>query len=313
MSETSDNSKIAAVSASNIPNSPRTEVINSEEDRYDRKNSKSLAKRERKALSYTNQRITTRAQLKDYIMDTLGYPLQTVELTDEQLEDCIDDATQLYTKWATLPEKYITMPLSAYQRGDEDSGEEEGLDLSDYNVACVDTIGGQDSFGMFGADGLWGLSNCMLATGTYPFLGRSFGGSSFEGFTTYQCAYEFCALARRLCGHEFTFDFNPQTQMLVLIPNPALQPEKFRDTIVVFKCECVPEDRLLYGNNFVKRLAVAYAKIRLGTIRSKFAGVSFGGGITVNAAIGDEGRAEIADLIERIKKEEAIGTGFLIG
>lgn len=246
-------------------------------------------------------------------MDTLGYPLQTVELTEEQLEDCIDDATQLYTKWATMPEKYITMPLSSYQLGDEDSGEEEGLDLSDYNVACVDTIGGEDSFGMFGADGLWGLSNCMLATGTYPFLGRSFGGSSFEGFTTYQCAFEFCSMARRLCGHEFSWDFNPQSQMLTLIPNPAQTPEKFKDVIVVFKCECIPEDSVLYGNNFVKRLAVAYAKVRLGTIRSKFSGVTFGGGITVNAAIGEEGKAEISDLIERIKKEESLGTGFLFG
>lgn len=291
----------------------RTEVIDSGEDRCDRKNPKSLAKRERKALSYTNQRIRTRAQLKDYIMDTLGYPLQTVELTDEQLEDCIDDATQLYTKWATLPEKYITMPLSGYQLGDEDSGEEEGLDLSDYNVACVSAIGGHDSFGMFGADGLWGLSNCMLATGTYPFLGRSFGGSSFEGFTTYQCAFEFCSMARRLCGHEFTFDFNPQTQMLTLIPNPAKEPRKFADTIVVFRCECVPEDSVLYGNNFIKRLAVAYAKCRLGTIRSKFSGVTFGGNITVNPGIGEEGNGEIKDLIERIKKEESVGTGFIFG
>ena len=108
MSDSTSTIEDIKLSGSNIPNTPRTEVINSEEDRYDRKNSKSLAKRERKALSYTNQRITTRAQLKDYIVDTLGYPLQTVELTDEQLEDCIDDATQLYTKWATLPEKYIT-------------------------------------------------------------------------------------------------------------------------------------------------------------------------------------------------------------
>lgn len=292
---------------------PRTEVINSSENRYDRKNSKAMARRERPALSYTNQRITTRAQLKDYIMDTLGYPLQTVELTDEQLEDCIDDATQLYTKWATLPEKYITMPLSAYQLGDEDEGIDEGLDLSDYNVACVDSIGGHDSFGMFGADGLWGLSNCMLATGTYPFLGRSFGGSSFEGFTTYQCAFEFCAMARRLCGHQFSYNFNPQTQMLTLIPNPAKDPQRFNDVLVVFRCECVPEDSILYGNNFVKRLALAYAKVRLGTIRSKFSGVTFAGGITVNTAIGEEGRAEIQDLIERIKKEEAVGTGFLFG
>lgn len=288
----------------------RTEVISTDDDRCDSKNKSFSKKKERKALSYTNQRISTREQLKDYIMDTLGYPLQTVELTDSQLEDCIDDATQLYTKWASLPEKYITMPLSSYQTGDD--GNDEGIDLSDYNVACVDSVDGHDSFGMFGADGLWGLSNCMLATGTYPFMGRSFGGTSFEGFTTYQAAYEFCAMAKRITAQEFSFNFNPQSQMLTLIPKPV-NDEKYSDMIVVFKCECVPEDSVLYGNNFVKRLAVAYAKCRLGTIRSKFSGVSFGGGITVNSAIGEEGKAEIQDLIERIKKEEAIGTGLFVG
>lgn len=288
----------------------RTEVIDASEDRCDGK--AFPKKRERKALSYTNQRITTREQLKDYIIDTLGYPLHTVELTDEQLEDCIDDATQLYTRWASFPEKYIAKKLSDYQAGDE-YGDGEGIDLSDYNVASVDSVGGHDSFGMFGADGLWGLSNCMLATGTYPFMGRSFGGSSFEGFTTYQAAFEFCQMAKRLTAQSFSYKFDPTTQMLSLIPSPADNPERYSDMVVVFQCECIPEDKVLYGNNFVKRLAVAYAKIRLGTIRSKFAGATFGGGIAVDASIGAKGEAEIADLIERIKREEAIGTGFMFG
>lgn len=296
--------------SSTSENYPRTEVINTSEDRCD---GKTLPRtRERRALSYTNQRITTRAQLKDYVEDTLGYPLHTVELTDEQLEDCIDDATQLYTKWATMPERYITMPLSAYQAPDE-FDENEGLDLSDYNVACVDSIGGHDQFGLFGADGLWGLSNCMLATGTYPFLGRSFGGTSYDGFTTYHAAYEFCQMAKRMCAHQFSYSFNPQTQLLKLIPRPSDNPEKWKDVVVLFQCECIPDDSILYGNNFVKRLTLAYAKIRLGTIRSKYSGATFGGGIQLNAGIGEEGRNELNDLIERIKKEESIGTGLMMG
>jgi len=263
----------------------------------------------RSALTYTNQRITTREELKDYIVRRLGYPLETVELTDEQLEDCIDDATMLWTKWASLPDRFITMNLSAYENANEDEGIEEGLDLSDYNVAAVKGVGGQDTFGMYGGDAIWGLSNCMLATGTYPFIGRSFGGSSFEGFTTMQTAFEFVQMAKRLTAQQFDYRFNRVSQKLVLIPNPTTS-DQYRDTTVVFEAECVPEDSELYGNDYVKRLAVAFAKKTLGIIRSKFQSVTFAGGITVNADIGKEGEEEIRDLVERIKKEESATTGF---
>lgn len=263
----------------------------------------------RGALTYIDQKITTREALKDYIVRKLGYPLETVELTDEQLEDCIDDATMLWTKWASLPERFITMNLSSYENANEDEGIEEGLDLSDYRVAAVKGVNGQDSFGMYGGDSIWGLSNCMLATGTYPFIGRSFGGPSFEGFTTMQTAYEFVNLAKRMTAQYFDFRFNPVTQKLVLIPNPN-SDEQYHDTTVVFQVECVPEDAELYGNEYVKRLAVAYAKVTLGNIRSKFQNVTFAGGITVNADIGKIGEEEIKDLITKIKSEESATTGF---
>ena len=263
----------------------------------------------RSALTYIDQKIRTRDDLKDYICRTLGWPLQTVELSDEQLEDCIDDATHLWTKWATLPERFITMPLSAYEDGNEDEGIDEGLDLSDYRVASVRGVNGQDTFGMYGGDAIWGLSNCMLASGTYPFIGRSFGGTNFEGFTTLQTAYEFVNMAKRLTANYFDYRFNPVSQKLVLIPNPN-KDGKYHDTVVVFSVECVPEDDELYGNDYVKRLAVAYAKVRLGNIRGKFQNVTFAGGITVNADIGRQGEEEIKDLIAKIKGEESTTTGF---
>lgn len=263
----------------------------------------------RSAITYIDQRISTRDDLKDYICRTLGYPLQTVELTDEQLEDSIDDATHLWTKWATLPEKFITMPLSSYEDANEDEGTEEGLDLSDYRVASVRSVNGQDTFGMYGGDCIWGLSNCMLATGTYPFIGRSFGGTNFEGFTTMQTAFEFVSLAKRMTASYFDYRFNPISQKLVLIPNPNTD-SKYQDTVVAFQVECVPEDSELYGNDYIKRLAVAYAKIRLGNIRGKFQNVTFAGGITVNADIGTEGKNELAEILQKIKGEESATTGF---
>lgn len=267
---------------------------------------------ERKALTFIDQRIRTREDLKDYITRKLGAPLHTVELTDEQLEDAIDDATLMWTKWATLPEKFIVKDLREYQNEDKENGIEEGIDLSEYRVANVTDIGGNDAFGMYGADGIWGLSNCMLATGTYPFIGRSFGGTNYDGFTTYQAAYEFVQMAKRLTAQAFDYRFNPNTQILQLIPNPNFS-NKFRDTSIIFRAECVPPDDVLYGTEFIKELAIAYSKITLGIIRSKFQNVTFAGGVTVNANIGEEGKAELAALIERIKSEEAVSSGFYLG
>lgn len=278
----------------------------------DSKNCHHDAKPERRALTFTDQRIKTREDLKEYITRKLGAPIHTVELTSEQLEDAIDDATLMWTKWATLPEKFIVMNLNDYQNEDKENGIEEGLDVSEYNVANITDIGGNDSFGMYGADGIWGLSNCMLATGTYPFLGRSFGGTQHDGFVTYQAAYDFVQMAKRLTAQAFDYRFNPITQKLLLIPNP-LTNNRFADTSIIFRAECIPPDEVLYGNEFIKELAIAYAKITLGIVRSKFSNVQFAGGITVNANIGEEGKAELTALIERIKNEEAMTSGFYIG
>lgn len=265
--------------------------------------------KKRTAVTFTSQGITTREALKDYITHKLGYPQLTVELSNEQLEQAIDDATLTWTKYADLKPRYIIGDLSKYEEADEDAGVDEGLDLSDYNVAAVHGINGQDTFGMYGSDAIWGLSNCMLATGTYPFMGRQFGGNSFEGFTTLQTAYEFVQMARRVTAQHFDYTFYPLTQKLVLYPSP-LKDSRYKDTLVVFQAECVPEDDELYGNDYVKRLAVAFAKITLGIVRSKFQNVTFAGATTINAEIGKEGQAELADLIAKIKGEESATCGF---
>lgn len=263
----------------------------------------------RRAVTFTDQGIRTREELKDYIVKSLGYPLFTVELTDEQLDTCIDNATLLWTKYADLEERFVTMNLSAYENEDRDEGIEEGLDLSEYNVAAVHAVNGGDTFGMYGGDSIWGLSNCMLASGTYPFIGRSFGGQSYEGFTTLQTAFEFVKMAKRVTAQQFDYRFFPTKQKLVLYPNPT-KDSRYRDTTVCFQVECIPEDEELYGNDYVKRLAIAYAKITLGIVRSKFQNVTFAGGITVNAEIGKEGQNELDGLMKEIKSEESCTTGF---
>jgi hypothetical protein len=266
----------------------------------------------RQAITFPRQAIHTRDQLKDWTVRHIGWPLQTAELTDAQLDDCIDDSTMLWTKFATLPRKYLVVNFKDYQKEDETRGILEGIFLGKWRVAAVHSIGANDAFGMYGADTLWGLSNCMLATGTYPFMG-SLGGTSgsYEGFTTYQCAFEFCKTARRLLAQEFDYDFDTETQMLTTIPNPSSKPG-ISDMNIVLEVEVVPPDDVLYGKDWIKRMTLACAKKTVGLVRKKFANASFAGGITVDTSIGDEGNNEYKDLLDRLQKEETPGCGGFI-
>ena len=73
--------------------------------------------------TWLNQGIKTLDQLKEWILIKLGAPLITVELTDQQLNACIGDAIQVYSKYAYRPEQYLVVNLKFYDP-------ELGLDLS---------------------------------------------------------------------------------------------------------------------------------------------------------------------------------------
>lgn len=263
------------------------------------------------AATYINQKIKTRDDLKAWILRQLGSPLNTVELTTDQLNDAIDNATLLWTKYATMPVKYLTLDLSTYPNEDEEECTPEGFDLSEYRVASVASISTGESFGLNGGgDQLFGLANSMLAGGSYPFFNHSGAGKSGGGWTTYQGVVEFIKLSKRMMATEFDYQYNPSTHRLLLIPNPTTIPMQGWSCI---QCEIVPPDADLYGNEYVKRIAIAYAKIMLGTIRKKFTNVTLPGGGQIDITIGDEGKEELKTLVENIRKEEGFCTGMAIG
>ena len=99
------------------------------------------------AATYINQKIRTRDDLKAWILRQLGSPLITVELTDLQLDDALDNATLMWTKYATLPVRYLTLNLADYPAESEMDGTEEGFDLSEQRVASVGSISTGESFG----------------------------------------------------------------------------------------------------------------------------------------------------------------------
>lgn len=107
--------------------------------------------------TYLNPGIKTLKQLKDWALIRLGYPILTVELTDEQLNCCVQDAMSVYSKYAQFPNKYLNVNLKFYEHG-------RGIDLTEFNIQSVKDIALQ-------RDNIFGFQNDMFF-GAYALMGQ---------------------------------------------------------------------------------------------------------------------------------------------
>jgi hypothetical protein len=80
--------------------------------------------------TWLNQKIDSLDKVKDWILTKLGYPLNTIEINDNQLNSCIGDAIRIFSRYAYFPEQYLTVNLKDYVPG-------VGIDLSEFKVMSV--------------------------------------------------------------------------------------------------------------------------------------------------------------------------------
>lgn len=245
-------------------------------------------------------------QLIDWCLIHLGYPLITVELTEQHFNVAIADALTLYSKYASFQNKYLAVPLSGYNQ------EEGGLDLSEWNVAVVKNIVTRRDR-MFGTGG-----NDDILFGWPAFLNGQFGGMPYfgstnsigqnwsGGFITYHNFHEFMELARRMAGSNPDWIYDKYTKKLLLIPVPSEASLK-ENEVILMEVECEPSIAELCSEEYFRRIVLAYCKIMLGTIRSKFGSVQLIGGGNINTDIGQEGKEELNNIIENILRDTSIG------
>ena len=246
--------------------------------------------------TWLNQAITTVDQLKEWILTMLGWPTITVELEDNQLNVCIQNALEKYTKYAYFPEQYLPYNLKYYEPG-------VGANLAKFNVMSVKdiAIGRDRMLGYTNSDIFFGPQAWFMGNGGYPFFGNcgNFSGS----FTTFHNLNEFFELANRMTGSNPDWVYDKASRYLRIMPEPKTAGK--RDSWILLTCSVEPPLEELYGNEYVKRLALAQAKILLGTVRSKFQNITLLGGGTVDTSIGDRGREEWDKLVEEIQKDES--------
>ena len=67
--------------------------------------------------NYLNFQLQDEDDIKDWIMNQMGYPLVQVEITDSQLTYCINDAVEEFTKYVTQERQYLGLDLEDYVSG----------------------------------------------------------------------------------------------------------------------------------------------------------------------------------------------------
>lgn len=251
--------------------------------------------------TYLNQKIDTLEKVKDWILTKLGYPLNTVELDDNQLNSCIGDAIRVYSKYAYNPEQYLTVNLKYYKP-------DEGLDLHDFHVMSVKDIATQ-------RDNIFGTQPDMFF-GMYSYLGQGQGSPMFGMgnanpvgmWTLYHNAHEFYDLSKKMTGSNPDFYFDRVTQHLRLMP----EPKSRRDHYILLTVNAEPPIEDYYGNDVVLHLALAEAKMLVGTIRKKFQGTALLGGGTLDTEIYNEGKEERDKILEDLIRSESKGQCFYV-
>lgn len=224
-----------------------------------------------------------------WILRSLGAPIIEVELTQETLEDCVEDAKRWFSakKGATSSRLLIVVSGQSPLTLDPDVEVVQDVSFASANSTLSDIASGGAGVGFNGVDSAGGI---LVGTGSFPFAA---GGNSTGFASSRSQALTYFETLRKTNGMDL--DWKQEGRKLHLFPKEfpsGYLRIAFRTNMPML--EELPElDHML-----VKRYALAKAKERLGIIRRKrdsYAGSQ--GSVSLDGnTMKDEAQAEIEAL-----------------
>ena len=287
--------------------------------------------------TFLNPYITNVDELIDWGLAKLGYPLVQVELTRAQMEICVADALEKYSKFANFDIQDILVPIDSYDP-------KRGLDLSKYNIADIHDISFKRDALLYGFGndmffGTYAMMQSYAGSGVFPFFNNV--GTTNGSWISLHNLHEHLQMIGRLTGSSPQWRYFRASKRLVITPTPKIRkppkppkpgslsaevydpyaqppdPLKVYDplyeNVILLTCEVEPPPEELYGNEYVKRLFLALMKIQLGIVRKKFSSVQLIGGGTIDTSIGDEGKEEFDKAMEDLRTTESFGSLVFVG
>jgi hypothetical protein len=269
--------------------------------------------------------VSSYEELSIRIQRLLGAPLINLEVSDEQVYECINYAIEYFTKWAGYTEEYLVFDSRLYKAGvgikvDDlvtktsemrDGTGVPGLSaIYDYDLAsyrkvmdCFSFDKGEDT----GINTLFTLEQAMSQSIYSSYMIGNFG---FD-LITWEALKGFIDTRDKVLAMTPQFRFDPRTQILKIIP----EPRDVHTFLGVVGCYIERPIKDLIKERLVHRLALAYVKIAIGRTREKYNGTNMFGGGSVSTSILQEGLQEAEKVEQEIREGfwENSPTRFFIG
>lgn len=243
---------------------------------------------------------TTREELKDYCLRQLGAPVLEINVADEQIEDCIDDAIQYYHDYHFDGTEKVFL---AHQVTDADVTNRY-IDIPESVIGVINIFDIGDSFS---TNNLFNIRYQIALNDLFAF--------NYGPFAPYYMALQNVALAEELFVGRQSLRFNRHTNRLyidmawgekvvvgehiIVEGYSALDPETYSD---------------VYNDRWLKRYATSLIKKQWGTNLKKFEGLQMPGGITFNGQkIWDEATDEITQLESEMINSYSLPVSDMIG
>lgn len=223
-----------------------------------------------------------------YIRTQLGHPITPVELTDEQLLNCVGDALYEFKKWRNFKEEMIYTTLV-------------GTPRDGYEIPAV--VGGEENI-------VDVVVKPRFHLGHYAFQDDLMDNIYVQRFFHQKNIMANAADLHisLMAQKDLRIMLNQDIKIEYMNRRIFIHPEPYNLKVAIkFKSPLSINE--INNEVFVKRLSLAYSKIVLGTIRSTFGNEMPGGEgmIRLNGdALLQDGKAEVMAIIEEMRKSTAV-------
>lgn len=189
----------------------------------------------------------TREAIVTWIKSKLGYPVIELELTEDQLDICIDDALEEIAPWV-VQRQYVTVPAS------------ECIDLSKYNVSYVINVHKAN-----GSDGTVD-SNAKSRVDVFDSSSYTMVRNSSQGITYTRIESQLFDNLQQSTKDNISYRYiKPKLYLDVGVPTATMVTVEYSPNIDDLDSITDP----MY-KKFVKRFALAFARAMLSDIRGKY-------------------------------------------
>ena len=277
---------------------------------------------------------TTRQELKDYCLRQLGAPVLEVNVDDDQVDDLMDDALQLFNErhFDGVERMYLKYKLTQddIDRGKADPTTGVGIVTTNATSTSISGYGTTTSSwyensnflqvpdSVIGVEKIFKFDSSTISSGMFSvkyqlFLNDMYNFNSID-LLQYSMVKTYLEDIDFLLTTDKQIRFNKRQDRLYLDIDWASETA---DTYIVLDCYRALDPTNyagVYNDSFLKKYLTALIKRQWGQNLIKFRGVKLPGGIEFNGReIYDDGQRDLDDIKERMASEYELPPLDLIG